>query len=124
MMLLAAAGAEQTSEVLVYTALGGYVIAAPAIHFAHGNPGRAMGSLGIRVGLPLVLGGATYEASACSGEFCAVGAVFFGTLGALGAMAIDAAVFAYEPASGDARRLAPVIALNPGMTYFGARGAF
>src|SRR5689334_1053511 len=32
----------------------GYLVAAPTIHLAHGNVGTALGSFGLRAGLPLV----------------------------------------------------------------------
>lgn len=31
---------------------GGYVLGGPIVHLSHGNPGRAVGSLALRVGLP------------------------------------------------------------------------
>jgi len=122
--LTAAVLDKEHSEFFGYSALAGYVVAAPIIHFTHGNPGRAFGSLGLRVGAPIVVSITAQAITGCGGDFCGVSGLFFGAIGALGVMGVDAGLIAYEDAEDSARRVIPVIALNPGMTYVGARGAF
>ena len=89
-------------------ALGGvaYLMGGPMAHLAHGRSGAAFGSLGLRVGVPLVTGvvaAAIKKASShCIGEDCfahdelypfALGAF----IGAVGASIIDCAAIAREP---------------------------
>jgi hypothetical protein len=40
------------SGLLVFS--GGYVLGGPIVHLSHGHPGRALGSLGLRLGLPVL----------------------------------------------------------------------
>jgi hypothetical protein len=98
---------------LVLMPLGGaglvtYAAGPPIVHAAHGRGGPALASILLRVGLPLVLGavglgiGAAASPSNQSNEGPALGPVV-GALaglgvGVLGAMAIDDAVIAWEPA--------------------------
>jgi len=112
--------------------LGGLVAASyelgpGIIHVVHGNPGRGLASFGIRVGLPLA--GAFIGASAasgCDGFRCEVGGAAVGALlGAGGAIAIDAAVFAYD----DPKRISPshvalrpLLSLSPGRAFVGLAG--
>jgi hypothetical protein len=93
----------------VLIGVGGYVLGAPIVHFAHGRVDTGFGSLGMRVGLPLVTGlvglavGSGDNGSAHSGAAygAAVGAAFGAIVGALGAIIIDASVLAYRPPSHD-----------------------
>jgi hypothetical protein len=104
-----------------------YELGPGIIHFVHGNPGRGLASFGIRVGLPLA--GAFIGASAasgCDGFRCEVGGAVVGALlGAGGAIAIDAAVFAYD----DPKRISPshvalrpLLSLTPGRAFVGLAG--
>jgi hypothetical protein len=86
-------------------ALGGYFLAPPIIHGAHGRWGIAAGSLGLRVGLP-VLGGLLGAAADddCRGEICVPVISALGiTLGALGAVALDASLLSFEEVDRDVR---------------------
>jgi hypothetical protein len=96
-----------------------YGLGAPIVHAAHGQTGKALADLGIRVGMPLVLGffgeaigSGSYQQSGCRASdpgFCglgnalgqvgaaAEGAVIGGLLGIGGAVVIDAALLAREP---------------------------
>lgn len=86
-------------------AVGVYALGAPAVHFVHGNPGRGFASLGIRVGAPVVLGFLGVEAENCGehgGDFCGFGGALLGvSAGIIGAIAIDAAVLAYDDEPAD-----------------------
>jgi len=86
----------------------GYLLGAPMIHGIHGHGLRALGSLGIRLGLPTagLLVGALI---ACTGHYCVGNSnelnlpeaspvpIYLGLgLGGLGAIAIDAFHSAYD----------------------------
>ena len=72
----------------------------------------------------ILLGAAA--ASGCDGFLCEAGGAGIGLLlGMGGAIAIDAAVFAYDdprPRRADARRLVPLFALRPHATWVGVAG--
>jgi hypothetical protein len=100
-----------------------YGLGAPIVHFAHGRIGAGFGDLGIRVGMPVILGffgamvgAGTYQQTSCNtaaDSFCdlgnalgqvaaaAEGAMVGGLIGIGGAVAIDAAVIAREPVKHD-----------------------
>jgi hypothetical protein len=110
-LIIASAVLPSTNGTITNIGLGGYLLAAPAVHLAHGNPGRALGSLGLRVALPVGLGvGGFYTGyllagggKGCNGFQC-YGTVVVGALlgltgvvvGMAGAMAVDAGVLARE----------------------------
>ena len=89
-----------------------FALGTPIVHAAHGHVGRAFGSLGLRIGLPLVFAilfghsgcGDTDVPCLASGKGAVAGAL----VGAIGASAIDAFWAEDEPAE-DAR-----VALVPG----------
>ena len=95
---------------IVQVGLAGYLALAPVLHVVHGRPVlRVLGSVGLRIGLPLA--GAALGAAAMSGcnssdswgTSCqAAGAGAGMLLGIVGAMAIDAAL-AFEPPNPRAR---------------------
>jgi hypothetical protein len=93
-------GRNSPSSALAWGALGVYALGAPVMHFVHENPGRGLASFGMRVGGPIVLGftGAVLEdCGGGGGDFCGLGGALIGTsLGIIGAVAVDAAVFAYD----------------------------
>jgi len=95
--VLAAADPRAGAAVII----GGYLIGPPIVHFAHGQIGRGFGDLGIRVGAPVVLGTVGYLVFHRDGDLFdsggAVGLVLGFGFGVLGAIAVDAAVLAYEP---------------------------
>jgi hypothetical protein len=79
--------------------VAGYVFGGPIVHAVHGNGGRALGSLGLRIGLPLV--GAAVGASSesdCDSDagFCLGQAALGFGMGMLGAMLIDAIAIARD----------------------------
>lgn len=80
----------------------GYLVASPIIHGAHGNGGAALGSLGLRAGLPAVgtLAGIFIGAGSGHGESgmysAAVGGVSGFVLGVGLATFLDTAILAHE----------------------------
>lgn len=83
--------------------LGVYALGGPIVHLTKAKPGAAAASLGLRVGMPFVLGtgGLLVGAYACNKSdnpddlSCLFGVAFGGAIiGALGAIAIDAAALA------------------------------
>jgi hypothetical protein len=87
---------------------GGYLLGAPIVHATHDRWGIAAASLGLRVALPVAGAIAGLKFANCApqmantegGDWCGVGEAIVGVgLGMLTAIAIDAAVFSYEPAS-------------------------
>jgi hypothetical protein len=105
----------------------GYEFAPGVMHFAHRNPGRGFASFGLRLGLPLAgaFAGATF-ASSCDDNLCEVSGAAVGVLvGMAGAIAIDAAVFAYDdPKPSAVRRLGlvPLVSVAPHQAWFGIGG--
>lgn len=100
------AGAAVHSEGVAWVGVGGYFLAAPVVHGVQGRVGVAFGSLGLRVGAPMVGAFIGYAAAGpCSASenaqlfgclFHGVGeAVVGGLIGATGAVAIDAALLAH-----------------------------
>jgi hypothetical protein len=106
LLLLIAASASSdlksdVSSVLGYSSLGVYLLGGPVTHFAHDNPGRGLGSLALRAGLPIAFGTIGYYGEDCSGgddyDLCGiVGALLGGVLGIATAVTVDAAVLGYE----------------------------
>ncbi len=93
------------SPTLGAVAVGGYFLAPPFIHGAHGRWGIFAASLGLRVGMPVVGGllGAAAQGD-CRGDLCIpVGAAIGVAIGVLGAVALDAALLSYEPEEHDPR---------------------
>lgn len=82
-------GASANSSGLAVVGLGGLALGGPIVHFAHGRPGAALGSLALRVGL--------FVAGKFIGDGC--GGVYVGALGGLigvvGAITLDAALLAH-----------------------------
>lgn len=109
--LAIAADDGSTSQVGFLAASGATFVGAPAVvHGLHGNPGRAVGDVALRLFTPpitMVVGGLIGVATADRGDgFEALGGLLIGgTIGFVGGiagcMALDAAVLAYEkvPAS-------------------------
>jgi len=106
LLLLIAAGASSDqkshiSDVLGYSALGAYLVGGPVIHVAHRNPGRALGSLALRAGLPILFGALGSTLENCSGDndydLCGLpGAIFGGGLGIATAITLDAGLLSYD----------------------------
>ena len=98
-------GYEVGTNLLVASGVAVYFLGGPAIHWAHGHGRKGLGSLGLRVGLPLggLIAGALLGTVACGSSDneivpcpVAIGALgFMG--GAVAAPIVDAAVVAREP---------------------------
>ena len=96
---------ETISTGFVLAGLGTYALGGPIIHFAHDQPARGFTSLGLRVGLPgagvLVGAGLLMGCPPNDEGWCAVGAVIFGGViavgGALTAMIIDDSMLGRAP---------------------------
>lgn len=90
-----------TTPILV--GVGVYALGGPIVHLSKGEPGRAAASLGLRIGLPVALGGlVASQQQECSptADLCGTGkgiaiAAAAG-VGALAAMIIDSAALAYR----------------------------
>jgi hypothetical protein len=122
-------GSGDGGSTLVGIGLLGYEFGPGIVHFVHRNPGRGFASFGVRLGLPLagaVLGASL--SSNCDGYRCEEGGAGAGLiLGMLGAIALDAAVFAYDtrkpPPRGTTTTLMPVASLLPGRAWLGVAGS-
>jgi hypothetical protein len=98
-------GYERGTNLLVASGVAVYFLGGPVIHWAHGHGRKGLGSLGLRVGLPLggLIAGALLGSVACGSgdsEFipCPVVVGAMGFLGgAIAAPVVDAAVVAREP---------------------------
>jgi hypothetical protein len=77
-------------------AAGAYGIVPPIIHFAHEQVGSGFGSLGLRVGLPFVAVETGFGVCPVQSDTCFVSII---GVGVASAMAIDAALLAWKPAS-------------------------
>jgi hypothetical protein len=105
-----ALGAASQIAPVGFMGVGGYLLGAPSVHVAHGNPGRAVGSLLLRAGLPVLgfaAGAAAFhqpDSQACAGrEECwnfsgLAEGLALGLAGIATSVALDAAVFARESA--------------------------
>jgi hypothetical protein len=116
-----------TGQAFAWFGLLGYELAPGFVHFVHRNPGRGFASFGMRLGLPLAgafLGASL--ASGCDANLCEAGGAGAGILIGMGAaVAIDAAVFAYDDARhSQGRRLGfvPLVAVAPHQAWIGLRG--
>jgi hypothetical protein len=109
-------------------ALATYLLGGPVIHVAHDRVGAGLGSLGLRLGLPLVgFGVGAAAAQGCDGFLCEAGGAALGGLVGIGAaIAIDAATLPYEPRGDDsgAASVVPLATLEHGRGWIGARGRF
>lgn len=123
MMLL---GLQSDSAGLALLGVSTYALGGPVIHFVEGRSAAGFGSLGVRVGAPLLGGmvggkmGAEWSGG-CEGEWCglrrAAGGALIGIgLGAAAAIVVDHAVLAYKPAK------LPQVALSITPTYIPTTG--
>jgi len=122
-----AARVRTNDEVYGYLALFLYTFGGPTVHWGHGNVGRGFGSLGVRVGAPIVLGAAMCGAAGGDGWDCLGGWAFGAFLGVTAASAIDAGALAYDevelPSHGSIR-LRPVATITKQMSTFGVGATF
>lgn len=134
-LLVGALAASNESGGMAGVALLNYSIGAPIVHAAHGEGIRALASVGLRTAVPMAVGLLAYGISDNSGD---ESAFYSGVaLGALGAMAIDAGVLAYEEHCGcerDAKAtkknvaksftITPTVAPRSGGATLGVVGSF
>jgi hypothetical protein len=121
-------------------ATASYILAAPIVHVLHGRVGVAVGDAAMRAGLGFlglfagrVIGAAT--CTRCPGPFGDLYARWEGSVlgllvGSGGAVALDAAVLAYEPQthkkrrSSDRAQWTPIAVIDPHRIAAGIGGAF
>lgn len=118
-----------TANTLGWLSVGTFVAGGPIVHFAHGNAGKGLGSLALRVGLPIVAGGlgAMVERTQCSGgDFCGLGGAFLGGLaGVTGAIVIDSTLLSYQRVPAHAGSVPMVgVAIDGQRTLLTAQGRF
>ena len=128
LLLLAGSQGGNSSDELATGALLGYGFGAGIVHFVHGNTGRGFASFGVRLGMPLAgaIVGAGLD-SGCNSYLCeADGAAIGLLLGMGGAIAIDAAVFAYDdplpPTDRHRFSLMPLVQLGRQRALLGVSG--
>jgi hypothetical protein len=95
-LLVAALAASNESDGMAGVASLNYAVGAPIVHAAHGEGIRALASVGLRTALPGAIGLLAYglnDGSGSSQDSAVVGGI---VLGAIGAIALDAGVLAYE----------------------------
>jgi hypothetical protein len=93
-LLVGALAASNDSGGMAGVASLNYAVGAPIVHAAHGEGIRALASIGLRTALPGAVGLLAYAVSDNSSDESAIyGGI---VLGAIGAMALDAGVLAYE----------------------------
>jgi hypothetical protein len=129
--LVLSASTDQDGSALLGLGLAAYVLGGPIVHMAHDRAGVGAGSLGMRIGAPLLGGAIGSKAANCRDEtdrgiFCGIGEIAVGILiGAGTAIAIDAAVLAREPAPDSTRpRIVPGLALTPERRALVLNGTF
>jgi hypothetical protein len=104
LLIAASAASDQRNklpDIFAYGSVGMYLLGGPSTHLMHDSPGRALGSLAMRAGLPFAFGGIGSQLEDCSGEqdydLCGIaGALLGGVLGVATAITVDAAVLSYE----------------------------
>ena len=98
---------DRVAERLLLAGGLGYVFGGPIVHWMHGNMGPGFGSLGLRVGAPLVglfwgaVIGAAADTHGSEADSVAVGSAIGFLGGMAGAMLVDAALLAYEKVPGE-----------------------
>ena len=86
---------ESAGEAFMVLGLMTYGFGGPIVHFAHKNVGGGLGSLGVRIAVPIVAGALGCAADDNQSEWgCIGGAAAGGALGILAAVIIDAGVLA------------------------------
>lgn len=106
----------------------GYVFAGPAIHLVHQEGWSALGSLGMRVGFPLV-GVGVGVAMGDNSFGSAIVAALLALSGSVAAIVLDASVLAYEHPT-EAHEMAGLFSVQPliverqGQTIYGLAGTF
>lgn len=104
-----------SGKMILGLGIGTYALGGAAVHIAHGQPWKAVASVGVRAVSPVVMTGAGMLVAipACGGGgYCALAGALFGVIaGALVGSVVDAAALAHEtarPARAISVDLAPV----------------
>jgi hypothetical protein len=115
-----------TAEAFAYASAATFVFGGPVVHAAHENWGRAFGSLGLRVGAPIVgafIGAALEDCS--GGDFCGLSGAAVGFTAGIGtAVALDAAVLARETVREGELAVIPVVSTGKNGSWVGLSGRF
>ena len=117
---------DATETVFASACAGAYFLGGPIVHAAHGNWGRAAGSLGLRVGAPFVgsLLGLVIASSTDSSFDDSAGMGAVGALVGIGtAVVLDAAVLGYETVQ-DEPVVMPAMSTGKNGTWVGVTGRF
>jgi hypothetical protein len=117
---------EELGGFLVVSSVGGYFLGAPIVHASKGNWGRAAGSLALRTGAPILLGGIGAGLENCSDEdfTCGLaGALVGGALGIVAAIVLDAAVLARDTIEVQPKFL-PTAGIHRNGAWLGLSGTF
>jgi hypothetical protein len=131
-LALGAGAMQENGEVLAWAAFGTYALGSPVIHYLNGGgPGRSLGSVAMRLGLPVAGGFIGMAAVSCDheGEDCGWdelgGLLIGGTIGVGAAVFIDDFVLAQKERHVVRPMWAPTVAPSAGggMT-FGIAGTF
>ncbi len=132
-------GVASSSNGAMIVGTGTFLLGTPLVHLAHGNPGRAVGSLALRGALPTLAFAAGYTAFHRSDqgthELFPSGfgeGVLLGIGGIVACVAIDALLLAEETPAAPARPQAPIsrLSVSPQLAYIrggavaGVGGAF
>ncbi|HEY2028710.1 MAG TPA: hypothetical protein VGH20_05830 [Myxococcales bacterium] len=106
------AGARSDSNLMLGVALANYLVTSPTIHFAHGDARQGLGSIALRLGIPLILG-IVGQSSCGKGGDCLSGVLGIG-LGAPIAMVIDDVVLSFHTEPAPQPRILPTVTMIPG----------
>lgn len=126
---------EDSEGALPLLGLGGYLVASPIVHFAHGNVRSGFASFGLAVGIPLVAAlvlpsDCTKDTDDPQRKSCKMelNTLFPPALrwASLLAVAVDAAFLAHEPegTTTAAAGVVPTLAAGPSSLLVGAAGRF
>ena len=110
---------------LILPAVGSYVVAAPVIHLVHGRVGAALGSLAVRIAMPVMFG--QWLDRDCRGqEQCGPEAVGGLVLGMAVAVMIDATALSWEskPVKPRSTAVMPTAAVTKEGLSLGLAGVF
>jgi hypothetical protein len=117
---------ETTAQALMIAGGVGYMAGGPTTHWLHGRKWQALGSFGMRGGLPVVGGLIGLNAATCpppNGDYgnCGLPELLLGAAaGAVVAMALDASLFAWETPREDGKPQA-TLGLSPVLSSDGRR---
>jgi hypothetical protein len=123
-------GASSNSSGLADAGLGTYLLGAPIIHLSHNRPGRAAGSLALRLGLPIigVMVGIKSHHSCPNNDICDEGPGAEAVVGLLGgvvaASVIDTAFLAKGDDAPARPSWSPSVTANQHGFGLGVAGAF